>query len=123
MAITKLPLVCGAALQSLEADLDGESVLCRVFVGRYVEMWPQRCSRIQAAVAAGDWESAMDAALSLRSSSVMVGAARLGQLASNLVQLLKDDCHDDSTRNLRDLRRCGNQTMAELTACYLCTAT
>ena len=116
-----LPLVCQPSLHTLKESLDGDATLCRRFVGRYLDMLPARVSRIHATVTAGDWEGAMDAALSLFSSSMMVGAARLGELACRLVRLLKDHHLVCAAEQLGALRRCGNQTIAELTNCYMCS--
>ncbi|WP_181034221.1 Hpt domain-containing protein [Arthrobacter sp. GMC3] len=117
--MTTLPLVCTATLHSLEESLDGERALCRNFVCRYVEMWPQRFSRIHDAVTTGHQEAAMDAALSLRSSSMMVGAARLGELAGDLIQLLECGRAGAAAKKLPALQLCGNQTTCQLTASYV----
>jgi len=119
MTVTMLPLVCTATLHSLEESLDGEQALCRNFVCRYVDMWPQRFNRIHDAVTTGHQEDAMDAALSLRSSSMMVGAARLGELTSDLIQLIECGHHAAAATKLAALRRCGNQTTCQLTASYV----
>lgn len=119
MTVTKLPLVCTATLHSLEESLDGEQALCRSFVCRYVEMWPQRFSRIHLAITTGQQEDAMDAALSLRSSSIMVGAARLGELASELISLIECGRHGAAAKKLAALRLCGNQTACHLKASYV----
>ncbi|MHA7269798.1 hypothetical protein [Arthrobacter sp. HLT1-20] len=119
MSVTALPLVCTATLHSLEESLDGETALCRNFVCRYVDMWPGRFTRIHEAVSAGQSEAAMDAALSLRSSSMMVGAARLGELTSDLIRALEAGCNSAASKKLAALRRCGNQTAGQLSASYV----
>ncbi|MDJ0313994.1 Hpt domain-containing protein [Arthrobacter sp. H35-D1] len=119
MTHTKLPLVCNETLHSLEDSLFGERALCRNFVHRYVDMWPGRFERIQAALAAGNNENAMDAALSLRSSSMMVGAARLGDLTTNLIHLLEIGRHAAAAKKLTALLVCGNQTTCQLTMSYI----
>lgn len=119
MVATKLPLMCSATLRSLEVSLGGERALCRNFVCRYVEMWPGRFERIQDAVASGHTKDALDAVLSLRSSSRMVGAARLGELANDLIRLLECGHHAAAAKKLAVLRVCGNQTACHLTASYV----
>ncbi|SEE63901.1 Hpt domain-containing protein [Arthrobacter alpinus] len=119
MSVTKLPLVCTATLHSLEESLDGERTLCRNFVCRFIEMWPGRFERIQEAVTAGHDEDAMDSALSLRSSSLMVGAARLGQITSELIRLLECGSHAAAEKKLLALQTCGNQTAGHLTTTYV----
>jgi len=113
------PLVSMEALHDLEEALDGQPVLCRGFVGRYVEMWPQRNKRIRDAVAARDWDEATEATLSLYSSSAMVGAAKLGQVAESLVVLLKEGRYGNVAETLADLEECGNLTTRELTTSYV----
>ena len=119
MSVTVLPLVCTETLHSLEESLDGESALCRSFVCRYVDMWPGRFVRLHEAVSSGQKEDAMDAALSLRSSSLMVGAARLGKLTSDLIKVLETGCDGAASKKLVALRKCGNQTAGQLTASYV----
>lgn len=119
MIATHLPLVCNATLDLLEESLNGEQALCRNFVCRYVEMWPERFNRIHAAVETGHQADALDAVLSLRSSCMMVGAARLGELTDDLVQLLKRGKHAEAVQKLPALRLCGNQTAGHLSASYV----
>ncbi|WP_269938276.1 hypothetical protein [Arthrobacter sp. HY1533] len=119
MPVTALPLVCTETLHSLEESLDGEYALCRSFVCRYVDMWPGRFVRLFEAVASGDKDDALDAALSLRSSSMMVGAARLGKLTSDLIRDLESGCNSAANKKLTALRKCGNQTAGQLTASYV----
>ena len=119
MTVTILPLVCTDILHTLEESLDGESALCRNFVCRYIDMWPGRFARIQEAVTTGHNEDAMDAALSLRSSSMMVGAVRLGELTTDLIRLIEGGRHAAAARKLAALRQCGNQTAGQLTTSYV----
>ena len=119
MVIASLPLVCIATLHSLEESLDGQQSLCRNFVCRYVEMWPGRFERLRVAVMAGHHAEAMDAALSLRSSSLMVGAAQVGELSTDLIRLLEGGRHAEATKKLAMLGRCGNQTACQLTSSYV----
>lgn len=119
MTTTHVPLVCNKSLHDLEVSLFGEEQLCRNFVSRYIEMWPDRFARLHDAVTSHDHEKAMDAALSLRSSSIMVGAARLGCLATDLIVLLESGQHTATAKNLATLHLCGAQTMSQLTASYI----
>lgn len=119
MAAAKLPLVCAATLHSLEESLDGERELCRSFVCRYVEMWPGRFERIYDAVSSGHHEEALDSALSLRSSCLMVGAAQLGKLTNDLIHLLGIGRPCATAKKLAALQACGNQTARQLTTSYV----
>ena len=56
----------------------------KVFVGNFIECLPQRLSKLRLALTTGDLEGSVDAVLSLKTSSQMVGAERLAGLATNL---------------------------------------
>lgn len=116
MDMPKRPLVCTETLRALQESLDGEKDSCRNFVSRYVEMWPGRFERISAAVASGDNDLAMDSALSLRSSSLMVGAARLSALTDELIRLLEGRHASAARRKLASIQACGNETAGKLSA-------
>ncbi|ALE05167.1 hypothetical protein AL755_06210 [Arthrobacter sp. ERGS1:01] len=115
-----LPLVSLATLRDLEASLDGEATLCRGFVRSYVNMWSPRYERLCGAVAEQNPEAAMDAALSLCSSSYMVGAQRLAGLAEDFITILKSGKASTAVRALQPLGRCGEQTVCELVSQYIC---
>ena len=119
MTMTRPPPVCTETLSSLEESLLGERTLCLQFVYRYIDMWPHRFERIYDAVMASHSDDAMDAALSLRSASMMVGAARLGELSTELILLIESERFDDAAMELDALRRCGNQTTCHLTDSYI----
>lgn len=116
---SSLPLVCIESLTALEESLEGQTALSRGFVGRYVEMWPQRYARLSAAASAGNWDEATESALSLFSSSAMVGAERLGQMSGDIVEFLKQGKQKLALDRIDAVGRCGNDTVAELTACYV----
>jgi hypothetical protein len=120
MARQLLPLVSLAALHELEASLDGEATLCRSFVSSYVSMWPPRYERLCGAMAEQDSAAAMDAALSLCTSSYMVGAQRLGHLTDELIAILHSGVPASAMQALPRLRRCGEQTVCELVSRYIC---
>ncbi|PYI65827.1 hypothetical protein CVV68_16500 [Arthrobacter livingstonensis] len=119
MNTSSLPLVSMDSLRELEESLDGQSVLCRGFVHRYVQMWPQRLCRIKVAVNSHQWDEATEAALSLFSSSAMVGAEQLGQLAGDLVELLKQRHFEGASDYLAALALCGDRTAVELEDSYV----
>lgn len=119
MCDAKFPLVCTETLRDLEESLFGERSLCRTFVCRYVEMWPGRFERIQDAVSTQDHDHAMDAALSLRSSSMMVGAVRLGELTTELIHLLECGWNRPVVQKLAAVRDCGDETTCQLARRYI----
>lgn len=114
-----LPLVSMESLAALEESLEGQTALSRGFVARYVELWPLRYSRLNDAVIAGSWDMAAESALSLFSSSVMVGAERLGQMSGELVELLKQGRQQEACASMTALGHCGNETVTELTVRYI----
>lgn len=116
---SSLPLVCMDSLTALEDSLEGQVVLSRGFVGRYIEMWPQRYLRLHLALSEEDWEEATESALSLFSSSVMVGAERLGQMSGDLVEFLKQGQQQQAQNGIVEVGMCGNETVAELTERYI----
>lgn len=114
-----LPLVSMESLTALEHSLEGQTALSRGFVSRYVEMWPARHARLSQAIAAGQWEEAVESALSLYSSSTMVGAERLGQMSGDLVETIKRGQHGQAREALAAVGRCGDATVIELTVRYV----
>ena len=65
------------------ADEAGEIVAQR-FINEYLALLPHRQDRILAKLALGDDETAMDAVLSLKTTSAMVGAVRLSGYCQHL---------------------------------------
>lgn len=74
------------------ADDAGSRRFALHVVGTYERMLPHRVERIVAATTSGDQEAAMDAALSLKVSSHLVGATHLAELAIGVEQCLRS--HD-----------------------------
>lgn len=78
-----------SALRRLEADTESRSFVHHL-VETYQRMLTPRVERLMDALIASDAEEALDAALSLRVSSIMTGAAELAELASAVVDDLKN---------------------------------
>jgi hypothetical protein len=92
------PVLDLTILADLEEDFDGPSV-ARSFAQDYIGLWKQRLDRLTFAVNSEDREAALDAGLSLKNSSAMVGAVRLSLLAVRLLQIIQ--CGDmPSARSL-----------------------
>lgn len=119
MNYSSLPLVSMESLIALEESLEGQTALTRGFVGRYVEMWPSRYLRLSSALSSGNWDEAAESALSLFSSSAMVGADRLGQMSGDLVELLKQGRQEKAQAALEEVECCGNETVVELMLRYV----
>jgi HPt (histidine-containing phosphotransfer) domain-containing protein len=113
-----LPLVDAAVLEELEDELAG-SGLAQRFARDYAAMWDQRCSRLAAAVASQDSESALDAVISLKISSAMVGGVRLAKLAELLEVLIRQGEFGQGQVLMERVAQDGGQTVSELQATYI----
>lgn len=69
-------------LRRLLRELSGDLRSRRRFVQTYVEMWPTRLARLEAALDAEDPDEAKIVLLSIRSSSVMLGVVGVAGLSS-----------------------------------------
>lgn len=82
------PLLDSGVLEALREELDGDDGNCRGFVQSFITCLPRRVERLLRSLAGGDYGSAMDAVLSLKISSQMVGAERLAAMALDLQESL-----------------------------------
>ncbi|WP_354512712.1 Hpt domain-containing protein [Paenarthrobacter sp. 4246] len=88
-------------LTELQAELGGDQAIITAFVRNYVALLPWRVSRLHRALENLDMEDAMDAVLSLKTSSQMVGAICMDRLATELeisLRLLPNADHLDELR-------------------------
>lgn len=105
-------------LAELEAELDGPD-LARGFARDYAALWDQRFSRLEAAVQAQDRPAALDAVISLRITSAMVGGIRLAMLAQVLEDALRKDNFVQGHELLAGVAEHGVRTVSELQANYI----
>lgn len=119
------PYVDPSVLQTLRCELEPDAEYCTVFVNSYIQQLPQRLDRLRHAVEAMDLDAAMDAVLSVKTSSMMVGAAYLGMLADELETILKHlGTHPEAQALpprpqlalLESMDACTDQTVAGLSA-------
>lgn len=113
-----LPLLDAAVLEELEDELAG-SGLAQRFARDYATMWDQRRSRLAAAVDSQDTASALDAAISLKISSAMVGGMRLARLAELLEALIRRGDFGQGKVLMERVAHDGGQTVSELRATYI----
>jgi HPt (histidine-containing phosphotransfer) domain-containing protein len=113
-----LPLVDAAVLEELEDELAG-SGLAQRFARDYAAMWDQRCARLAAAVHSQDMDSALDAAISLKISSAMVGGVRLAKLAELLETLIRQGDFGQGQVLMERVAQDGGQTVSELQSTYI----
>jgi HPt (histidine-containing phosphotransfer) domain-containing protein len=105
-------------LTELEAELDGPE-LAHGFARDYAAMWDQRFSRLAAAVQAHDRKAALDAVISLRIASAMVGGVRLATLAQSLEDAIRRDDFAQGQDLLAGVAQHGVSTVSELQATYI----
>ncbi|WP_458779762.1 Hpt domain-containing protein [Arthrobacter sp. D3-16] len=113
-----LPLLDPAVLETLRADLDQDEAIWKVFVQNFLAQLQPRVQQIRLTLTTGDPAGAMDAVLSLKTSSQMMGAERLAGLALELEVKLRAEARADSggalprlaADHLRPIKQCAEQT-------------
>jgi hypothetical protein len=113
-----LPLVDAAVLEELEDELAG-SGLAQRFARDYTAMWDERYARLAAAVDNQDTASALDAVISLKITSAMVGGLRLAKLAELLEAVIRLGDFDQGQALMVRVAEDGCQTVSELQANYI----
>ncbi|AMM31605.1 hypothetical protein SA2016_0918 [Sinomonas atrocyanea] len=108
-------LVDRAVLAELEADIPGAG---RRFAAEFVRLWAHRYARIAGAVAAGSREEALDAVLSLKVSSMMVGAHPLASRAAALEGFLRSG-EGNAGPLCAQIAECGTLTVASLRTAWV----
>ena len=105
-------------LAELEAELDGPE-LAHGFARDYAGLWDQRFSRLAAAVKDQDRVAALDAVISLRIASTMVGGIRLATLARAIEEAVRRSEFATARQLLAGLAEHGVRTISELRANYI----
>ncbi|MFJ6155303.1 Hpt domain-containing protein [Pseudarthrobacter sp. NPDC092184] len=113
-----LPLVDAAVLEELDDELAG-SGLAQRFARDYAAMWDQRYTRLAAAVENQDSDSALDAVISLKITSAMVGGLRLAKLAELLESVIRLGDFGQGQALMKRVAADGGQTVSELQATYI----
>ncbi|WP_461856085.1 Hpt domain-containing protein [Arthrobacter sp. C152] len=113
-----MPLIDSAVLEELEDELAG-SGLAQRFARDYAAMWNQRLSRLGAAVDSQDEDSALDAVISLKISSAMVGGIRLARLAELLEALIRKGDFVQGQALMVGVAQDGARTVSELQSTYI----
>ena len=112
------PLVDPAALQELGSQLASPAV-AKGFARDYTNMWDRRYQSLASSLGSGDDAAALDAVLSLKTSSAMVGGVRLAELARELEEAIRVGDADLARLLLREVAESGNETVDELQLSYL----
>lgn len=113
-----LPLVDLETLARLEHQLSDPQP-ARAFARDYIACFQERYLRLARAVGTSNLEVAMDAVLSLRNSSRMVGASRLSAMAAGVESAVTSADIDSARRALPNIEQCGLDTIGELELRYL----
>ncbi|MDI3193755.1 Hpt domain-containing protein [Pseudarthrobacter sp. AL07] len=113
-----LPLVDTGVLAELEEELDGSELALR-FARDYAAMWDQRCAKLAAAVQNQDMDAALDAVISLKITSAMVGGLRLARLAELLEGVIRQGNFGQGEIIMKRVAEDGNQTVSELQSSYI----
>jgi HPt (histidine-containing phosphotransfer) domain-containing protein len=85
------PLVDPSVLDRLRDELADDEGYCTVFVSNFIDYLPVRIGKLRVALTTGDLPGAVDAVLSIKTSSQMVGAERLAGLAIDLERSIRED--------------------------------
>ncbi|WP_247650013.1 Hpt domain-containing protein [Clavibacter capsici] len=115
-APTGSPRPVGAPSPSPSAPADPHPLTqgqqaCIGFLRFFVDLWPTRWERLDAAVRAEDRAAALDACLSVKSSAAMVGALRLSGIASHLEGAIRAADQSGARALLADLGEVGERSM------------
>jgi HPt (histidine-containing phosphotransfer) domain-containing protein len=109
-----IPLLDPAVLERLRDGLEGEKVY-RALVQNFILLLPDWAENVRVALTTGDVVGALDAVLSLKSSSQMVGAERLAELSADLERSLRMDAYRAEPARL--LPQLAAITLTRITRC------
>lgn len=113
--ISRSPLLDPAVLKDLAEDVGPQAATA--FAREFAAMWSRRRDALSRALARDDPAEAMDAVLSLRVSSAMVGARRLEELAARLESDLRTKGLASATPFVEGIEQCGEETARALMTC------
>jgi HPt (histidine-containing phosphotransfer) domain-containing protein len=102
-------------LRDLEEQLAGPWIVQR-FIHDYVSLWQRRHETLADAIERQDAEAALEAAISLKVSSSMVGGTSLAHLAQKLQEAIQAGNFPAGEELLSAVGICGRATVNELAA-------
>lgn len=114
------PLLDPAVLERLRHELEDDDGVWKVFVEAFIAQMPQRLQQVRLTLTTGDLAGAVDAVLSLKTSSQMVGAERLADLAHELEKSLREEARTAdpavvlprlAAEHLRRIKQCAQRTI------------
>lgn len=101
-------------LERLCQDLDGNKSAVEGFVSTFIRLWPSRFSRVDGAARRADVTELLDSTLSIRSSSRMLGAVRLDEVAGDVERCGRAGNIAQVRVLVPELAATGQQTLAAL---------
>lgn len=111
------PLLDPAVLRTMAGDFTDASVVAR-FAGDFAASLDHKLDRLDRRIQDGDATGAEDAALSVTTSTALVGALRLNEAALATRRLIAADDLDGAQRCMALLRACAADTLRELEGHY-----
>jgi hypothetical protein len=111
------PLLDEAALEELGEQLGGPD-MARNFARDYAALWGQRQRRLTVSVVHADLAAALDAAVSLKVTSAMVGGSRLEHLARKMEAVIRKGDLQEAAALLVVIAAQGQATVEELQRRY-----
>ncbi|ABK04315.1 hypothetical protein Arth_2936 [Arthrobacter sp. FB24] len=118
VAFEEIPLVDLLVLQDLETQL-AQPAVAKKFALDYIEIWEQRYLNLTNAISGQDLTTALDAAISLKIGSAMVGGLRLARLAEDIESVIRSGSWDKGQLMLACVSDLGHETVARLRQSYL----
>lgn len=113
-----LPLVDLAVLQDLEEQLAHPAV-AQKFARDYATLWSQRHQKLAAALKRQDAAAALDAVISMKIASAMVGGLRLSRLAEQLEEFIRRGDLENGHALIAAVELHGSATVKELQDNYI----
>jgi HPt (histidine-containing phosphotransfer) domain-containing protein len=114
----EMPLLDVSVLHQLEDEL-GDRAIARTFANEYIGIWDKRIRNLVRSVEQNDPDAAMDAVLSVKNSSFMVGALLLAELAMEFQRTIRDGDLASAQARVEHLAEVGQSTIEAIQQRYL----
>lgn len=105
-----IPLIDARVLVTLSRDLENPDAAV-AFARDFAGSWPERSAKIREAITARNQDAGLDAILSLRTGSLMIGASRLARLVIVAEGHLRNGDFDNTLAMLPLVESCGAETL------------
>ncbi|HEU4666945.1 MAG TPA: Hpt domain-containing protein [Arthrobacter sp.] len=112
-----LPILDAAILDELEEDLADYGLMSR-YAADFAALWTDRLGRLAAAVEVQDWDAALDAAISMKVSSAMIGGLKISRQAETMERAIRTNVLENGTTMLAVLAETGVATLKEIELRY-----